>query len=52
MAIKKKTQPRHASRSKDHIPVPHHSWRLAPAATSFGGVPVASASEFWSRLGL
>ncbi|MCW2361540.1 MULTISPECIES: hypothetical protein [Sphingobium] len=42
----------HAQRAGRALaPLPHPSWRLAPAAPH-DSPPLASASDFWSRLGL
>ena len=54
MAFKKISQPRqHTRKGRDHVPpLPHSSWRLAPAGSGIPDIPIATASEFWSRLGL
>ncbi|MBO9579326.1 MAG: hypothetical protein J7498_00330 [Sphingobium sp.] len=44
---------RQARKAKDHVPpLPHSSWRLSPVGADIPAVPIASASEFWGRLGL
>ena len=54
MAFKKLSRTRQQDRkARDSVPpLPHSSWRLAPAGSDVPDVPVATASEFWSRLGL
>jgi hypothetical protein len=54
MALKKISGTRRQDRkARGHIPpLPHSSWRLAPAGPDIADIPIASASEFWSRLGL
>jgi len=54
MALKKisRTTPQ-ARKAKDYVPLlPHSSWRLSPAGTGVLDIPISTASEFWSRLGL
>jgi hypothetical protein len=51
MALKKQSRNRQDRKARALVPpLPHSSWRLAPADAAV--TPVASASEFWSRLGL
>lgn len=54
MALKKKTSRNRQDRKGRGLltPLPHSSWRLAPATPGIADTPIASASEFWSRLGL
>lgn len=54
MAFKKTSRTRPQGRkAKDHVPpLPHSSWRLSPAGADACDIPIATASEFWSRLGL
>ncbi len=54
MAFKKISQSRQQSRKgRDQVPpLPHSSWRLVPAGSEVPDIPISSASEFWSRLGL
>jgi hypothetical protein len=54
MALKKISRTRQQNRrARGHVPpLPHSSWRLAPAGADIVDIPIASASEFWSRLGL
>ncbi len=55
MALKKKSKRTPIRPRPGYLPrLPHPSWRLAALGGSEGGVPIslASASEFWSRLGL
>jgi len=54
MAFKKISRThRQARKAKDHIPpLPHSSWRLSQTGTGVMDIPISTASEFWSRLGL
>ncbi len=52
MALKKRFRPRPAQTPRGYQSrLPHPSWRLAPAEGS-AVAGVATANEFWSRLGL
>ena len=56
MAFKTRFRPQAANRPSRsprgyQSPLPHSSWRLAPADAG-APVIVSTASEFWSRLGL
>ncbi len=54
MALRKKLRKTPPRIERGYQPrLPHTSWKLAPAeAAGSVGAGVASASEFWSRLGL
>lgn len=55
MAMRKKSRPSAtASDRRAYVPpLPHSSWRLATAGLAAGSAaPLASASEFWDKLGL
>lgn len=54
MAFKKISRTRqHNRKGRGNVPpLPHSSWRLSPAGTDIQDIPIATASEFWSRLGL
>ncbi len=57
MALKKRFRPRTAPPRTPQSPrgyqsrLPHPSWRLAPADAG-GLATIATAQDFWSRLGL
>jgi len=53
MALKKTIRQRRPRANRGPgAPLPHPSWRLTPAYDPAVQVPIASAGEFWSRLGL
>jgi len=55
MAIRKTSRPsRIAPDRRGHIPrPPHPSWRLAAVGLTAGtAAPLASATEFWDKIGL
>jgi len=55
MAIRRKSRPAPAvSGRRAYVPpLPHSSWRLATIGLTAGSAaPLASATEFWDKLGL
>lgn len=58
MALNKISRPQQQARkAKDLVPpLPHSSWRLSSVGAGVGAdiqdIPISTASEFWSRLGL
>jgi len=54
MAFKKASRNNRQNRRArgDVAPLPHSSWRLSPAGGDIPAIPISTASEFWSRLGL